>query len=137
MNHRERIVMNDQPGDQAGDLHVIIEDIQDCRREVLLACFNFAEDWMHMDRFFKGASQPCPASGNAAQFTFSNYPHGTDACCFLMDSNANQKMDFNILVYPIEAFAFSNGATGRFGPPDFVEAAFEHSVETRIRISLR
>jgi uncharacterized protein (DUF2141 family) len=129
--------MKNKQGEQADDLHIIIEDIQDCRGEVLLACFNCAEDWMHMDRFFKGASQPCPASGNAVQFTFSNCPHGTYACCVLMDSNANQKMDFNILGYPIEAFAFSNGATGRFGPPDFVEAAFEHSGETPIHISLR
>jgi uncharacterized protein (DUF2141 family) len=129
--------MKNKQGEQADDLCIIIEDIQGCSGEILLACFNSAEDWMQMDRFFQGGSQPCPASGDAVQFTFSNCPHGTYACCVLIDSNANHKMDFNILGYPIEAFAFSNGAIGRFGPPDFAEAAFEHGGETRIRISLR
>jgi len=129
--------MNDKQGERAGDLHIIVEDIQDCRGEVLLACFNSAEDWMHMDRFFLGGSQPCPAHGDTVRFTFSNCPHGTYACCVLIDSNANQKMDFNILGYPIEAFAFSNGAMGRFGPPDFVEAAFEHGGDTNHHISMR
>jgi len=129
--------MKNKQGEQTDDLCIIIEDIQGCSGEVLLACFNSAEGWMQMDRSFQGGSQPCPASGDVVRFTFSDCPHGTYACCVLMDSNANHKMDFNILGYPIEAFAFSNGATGRFGPPDFAEAAFEHRGETRIRISLR
>lgn len=89
-----------------------------------------------MDTFFTGARQPCPASGDTVRFTLSNCPHGTYACCVLIDSNANQKMDFNILGYPIEDFAFSNGVMGSFGPPSFAEAAFEHRGETSILISL-
>jgi uncharacterized protein (DUF2141 family) len=122
---------------QASDLSIIVEGIQDCRGDVLLACFNSPENWMHMDNLFKGECQPCPASGDTVRFTLSNCPHGTYACCVLIDSNANQKMDFNILGYPIEAFAFSNDAVGSFGPPAFAEAAFEHSGETNIHISLR
>jgi len=119
--------MNDKQDVQASDLHVMVEGIQNCQGEILLACFCSPEDWMNMDRLFKGGSHPCPTQGNTVRFTLSSCPHGQYACCVLIDSNANQKMDFNILGYPLEAFAFSNDAVGRFGPPAFAEAAFAHN----------
>lgn len=129
--------MNAESTVQADDLHIIIEALPEPKGEILIACFNSAEDWMNMERIFKAGCLPYPVSGNTAEFTFDNCPHGTYACCVLLDSNCNHKMDFNILGYPVEAFAFSRNAIGMFGPPDFEQAAFEHRGETSIHISLR
>jgi uncharacterized protein (DUF2141 family) len=121
----------------ADDLHVIIENIQDQEGDIWLACFDNPGDWMNMDKWFRRDRKPCPKNGNTTDFKFPMLPHGTYACCAMIDRNNNQKMDFNIVGYPLEPFAFSNGAEGGFGPPDFFTAAFVHNGKTCIRISLR
>jgi uncharacterized protein (DUF2141 family) len=41
-----------------------------------------------------------------------------------VDENANGKMDSNVIGIPIEPYAFSNDASGNFGPPTFEQAKF-------------
>ena len=93
--------------------------------DVLLAIFDSPDGWMNMDRVFIKAAQPCPDHG-AAIFEIPEMPAGTYACCVLIDTNSNQRMDFNIVGYPLEDYAFSNQAIGQFGPPSFESASFAH-----------
>lgn len=129
------------PPHPAGTINIIVENLTpegklDAAGEVLIACFNDATSWMKMDQIFRGGQQPCPDEGDSVRFRLQNCPPGTYACCVLIDRNGNQKLDVNIMGYPLEAYAFSSGAVGRFGPPAFEEAAFEHRSETTLRIKM-
>ena len=41
-----------------------------------------------------------------------------------VDENDNGKLDANAIGMPIEPYAFSNDASGSFGPPSFAQAKF-------------
>ena len=119
------------------DLQIIIEHPEGQPGDILIACFDNADDWMTIEKSFRTARKPCPASGQETHVVFRDLPHGTYACCAMLDGNGNQRMDCNLVGYPLEPFGFSNGAQGAFGPPDFSAAAFVHQGATCLRIALR
>ena len=55
---------------------------------------------------------------------------GTYTIAFYIDKNDNEKLDTNFLGVPKEQFGFSNDVMGRFGPPSFEAASFDHENET-------
>jgi uncharacterized protein (DUF2141 family) len=55
---------------------------------------------------------------------------GTYTIAFYIDKNDNEKLDTNFLGVPKEQFGFSNDVMGRFGPPSFEAASFNHGNET-------
>ena len=55
--------------------------------------------------------------------TFENIPAGSYAVAVLHDENKNEKMDFNLVGIPKEAYGFSNNAKGFMAPPKFSDAA--------------
>jgi uncharacterized protein (DUF2141 family) len=57
--------------------------------------------------------------------TVPDLPPGRYAVAAYVDNNRNGKQDKNFLGVPKEDYGFSNEARGRFGPPDFAEAAFD------------
>jgi uncharacterized protein (DUF2141 family) len=59
-----------------------------------------------------------------AQWIVADVSPGTYAVRLYHDENGNEELDTNLLGIPQEAFGFSNDAGGRFGPPDFEDAAF-------------
>ena len=64
-------------------------------------------------------------------------PVGVYAVSFYIDSNNNQKLDFNFFGVPIEQYGFSNNAMGFFGSPSFDEASFRIDKEIKITIKAR
>ena len=55
---------------------------------------------------------------------FANQLPGRIAVAVFHDANGNARLDTNLVGWPVEAFAFSNGAeAGLFGPPRWEEAA--------------
>jgi uncharacterized protein (DUF2141 family) len=66
-----------------------------------------------------------------AQWTVTDLSPGTYAVRLYHDANGNEKLDTNVFGVPKEAYGFSNDARGRFGPPDFEEAAFTLSSDAR------
>lgn len=65
-------------------------------------------------------------SGGRATCSFAALPSGTYAVAAFEDQNGNGKLDTNALGFPVEGYAFSRDARGRFGPPKFDAAAFVH-----------
>jgi uncharacterized protein (DUF2141 family) len=65
-----------------------------------------------------------PIQDGTAEWTVDDVSPGTYAVRLYHDANGNEEMDTNMFGVPQEAFGFSNDARGRFGPPDFEEAAF-------------
>lgn len=59
-----------------------------------------------------------------AEHVFEAVPHGTYAVRVFHDANGNEALDTGFFGRPQEAYGFSNNARGRFGPPNFAEAAF-------------
>ncbi|MBR98841.1 MAG: hypothetical protein CMC57_02590 [Flavobacteriaceae bacterium] len=64
-------------------------------------------------------------------------PVGVYAVSFYIDSNNNQKLDYNFLGVPTEQFGFSNNAMGLFGSPSFDQASFRIDKESKITLKAR
>jgi uncharacterized protein (DUF2141 family) len=64
-----------------------------------------------------------PAQDGSVVLTFNSVPAGPIAIAVLHDENGDEKLSFNLIGYPKEAYGFSQNPKSMFGPPDFVEAA--------------
>lgn len=58
-------------------------------------------------------------------FDFEDLSDGIYAFAVFQDLNDNGKLDTKKFGIPVEPFAFSNNALGKFGPPKFSEAGFD------------
>ncbi|HAI77438.1 MAG TPA: hypothetical protein DCM08_14500 [Microscillaceae bacterium] len=63
-------------------------------------------------------------------------PGQTYAFTIFHDENGNGELDKNGLGIPKEGYAFSNNATGAFGPPSFDKAGFQCSMDCEQTIKL-
>ena len=70
-------------------------------------------------------SGSAPAQANDTVVTIQNVPKGTWAVLAYQDENQNDKLDRNLIGIPRENYGFSRDARGKFGPPDFSDAAIE------------
>jgi uncharacterized protein (DUF2141 family) len=92
------------------------------------------------ERFLKDClyTGSAPAQANDTVVTIPNVPKGTWAVLAYQDENQNDKLDRNLIGIPSENYGFSRDARGKFGPPDYEEAAIEVGDEPTIaRIKLR
>lgn len=71
-------------------------------------------------------------SGGRSEVKFEGVPFGEYAVKCFHDRNANAKLDTNFLGIPIEGYAFSNGARGKFGPPSFGDAKIVFSADGQV-----
>lgn len=62
--------------------------------------------------------------GDQIEFVLEDVPAGWYAVSILHDENNNMKMESDFFGRPNEGYGFSQNARGRFGPPDFEDAAF-------------
>jgi uncharacterized protein (DUF2141 family) len=92
------------------------------------------------ERFLKDClySGSAPAQGTDTVVTIQNVPKGTWAVLAYQDENQNDKLDRNLIGIPSENYGFSRDARGKFGPPDFGDAAIEVGDEVTVaKIKLR
>jgi uncharacterized protein (DUF2141 family) len=54
---------------------------------------------------------------------FTDIPYGEYAIAVFQDKNQNQKIDKNLLGYPVEPFGFSKNFKPRFSEPDFSDCS--------------
>lgn len=64
-----------------------------------------------------------PAKTGTVTVDVPNVPAGRWAVMAYHDENGNEKLDRNQMGIPTEGYGFSNGATAKFGPPEFRETA--------------
>src|SRR5690606_6851766 len=69
-------------------------------------------------------SASVPPQAGQTVVSLKDIPPGTWAVLAYLDENENGQLD-RTLGIPTESYGFSRGAFGRFGPPDFEEAAIE------------
>lgn len=105
---------------QNGKIQVEITNIKNAKGNIGLAVYNNAKDFTKKE--FK--AQNVKAQKGKVYATFENVPAGTYAIAVLHDENKNEKMDFNMVGIPKEAYGFSNNAKGFMAAPKFEAAAF-------------
>jgi uncharacterized protein (DUF2141 family) len=104
----------------AGDLTIEIKGVGD-KGNVMVALYKQSDTWM---RRATGGGQSVPAKKDGVALTFKDLPDGEYAVSLFVDENTNGKMDSNAIGIPTEPYAFSNDASGNFGPPTFEQAKF-------------
>ena len=112
---------------------VVIKNIKEPKGKVSVALFNRKDDFMGKSL----VSQSTVAKTGEVQITFENVIPGDYAISVMHDANENNELDSNAFGIPKEGFGFSNDAMGRFGPPDFKDASFEHSAPKELVINLK
>lgn len=104
----------------AADLDITISGATPAAGQILLSVFDAADDWMQSPV----ASRSIPVTGSGTAAASFDLPPGRYGIAIIHDANGNGVLDTGALRIPLEAFAFSNGARARFGPPSFDRAAF-------------
>lgn len=69
--------------------------------------------------------QRVDAASPEIEVIFCDLPPGRYAIAVQHDEDGDGKQDKNLFGAPTEPYGFSNDARGRFGPPDFEDAAFD------------
>ncbi len=65
-----------------------------------------------------------PAVADSLTVTAADLPPGEYAVRIMHDVNGNDELDVNFVGMPVEPYAFSNNAAGRFGPASWEDARF-------------
>ncbi len=112
-------------GAQAGELKLELhgEGINGNQIRVAVYSDHAPEQFTSDVEFYRGIVDV--ATSNKLIVMVAGLPSGKYAIAAYVDSNKNGKQDKNFLGMPIELYGFSNDVRGRFGPPDFVDAAFD------------
>ncbi|MDN4055543.1 DUF2141 domain-containing protein [Massilia sp. YIM B02763] len=86
------------------------------------------------ERFLKQCaySGSMPARDGDNVIRVAGVPAGTWAVLAYQDENENGELDRNFVGIPKENYGFSREARGKFGPPDFGDAAIEVGSETTV-----
>ena len=87
---------------------------------VMVALYKASDKWMGKAT----DSRTTPAAKTGVAVTFNDLAEGEYAISLFIDENNNGKLDSNAIGIPIEPYAFSNDASGSFGPPSFDKAKF-------------
>lgn len=109
---------------QAGELKLELHGKGMAGNQVRVALYSALkpEQFPSDEKFYKAVASE--ATGETLIVTVPDLPSGTYAVAAYVDNNRNGKQDKNFLGVPKEDYGFSNDARGKFGPPDFAEAAF-------------
>ena len=87
---------------------------------VLVALYKASDKWMGKATDIRRTA----AVKSGVAVTFNDLADGEYAISLFIDENSNGKLDTNAVGMPIEPYAFSNDASGTFGPPSFDKAKF-------------
>lgn len=118
---------------QAATLEIAVSGLASTEGRVLVAVYDSADSWMKKPL---RAAAGVPGADGKLLLRIENLPDGDYAFNVLHDSNGNNKMDFNALGMPTEAYGFSNKAAGTFGPPKFEAARFSVKGDTQQTVDL-
>lgn len=118
----------------AADVTLAVSNIEAIQGELRWSVFDSAETYAgDRNPVIAGRSR---VQGDAMVVTLHDLPPGNYAVKLFHDANQNGELDTNMVGLPTEGYGFSNNA-GRFGPPDFDDAAVEVQADTRIDVRVR
>ncbi len=111
------------------EIRVEVSGLRNRQGQLMVGLYNRPEAFPDVGGKFEGVNLfPIEEGRNVAVF---HVPPGTYAVAVIHDENRNGKLDKNFMKIPKEAYGFSNGAKGKFGPPPFSAASFVVGEEGR------
>lgn len=124
------------PGE--GSLNITITNIENGSGTLYVAILDSDKNWLKSDTDalpFRDVAQPVTSTDDLL-ISVGDLPPGKYAVSVFQDIDGNAELDTNFIGYPKEPFGFS-APMGKFGPPDFNEAAIavsggEFSVEVSL-----
>src|SRR5262249_52423123 len=130
------VLAQSEGSEEENVIQVDIDGLHSDRGQVLCALFSSPADFpKKADK--AGAHAKSEISNRHATCEFQSVPPGTSAVSVFHDENSNGKLDTNFMGIPREGVGASNNAKGRFGPPKFPAAAFQHaSGRTNLKICI-
>lgn len=107
----------------AADLHVTVANVASADGKVLVGLFDGAAGFPRQVARGEivGAAQR-DAQGRL-RVVFSGLPPGSYAVSAVHDRDGDGRLNRNLMGVPSEPYGFSGRGAGRFGPPEFTEAA--------------
>jgi len=119
-----------------GDMTVIVSNLKNNNGKVRIGISDSKENYET-----KGAEPlrriVSTITDRSAEVVFKNLPFGEYAIKVIHDENGNDKLDTNFLGIHKEEYAFSNNASGWFGPPHYEKAKFKFNMNMAIRITIK
>lgn len=113
--------VNDLPI-QSGKLTVKITGFSNNEGNCRFALANSEEVFEREDSVWIG--KVLPIKNKKVEVTIDSLSYGVYAIKVFHDKNRNEELDTNILGIPSEDYAYSNDASGIFGPPSWNSAKF-------------
>jgi len=104
--------------------------------QILVSVFATPEEWLKKPVAVVRAPASAQKDGRLL-IKLGALPAGRLALNVAHDINGNGRLDMNAMRMPTEPFAFSNNATGMFGPPKFDAALFDVQAGARLSVSLK
>ncbi|MDX1699043.1 MAG: DUF2141 domain-containing protein [Melioribacteraceae bacterium] len=108
---------------ESGKFVVIVSGFDSDEGNAMIALYNSEENYSENGEKFKRTMSKIKDS--KVEWIIEDLPFGEYAIKLYHDENENGRMDRNMMGIPKEDYAFSNNATGSFGPADYDDAKFE------------
>ena len=108
---------------ETGEVKLEIKNFGSNDGFVMIALFNNDEDYTNQGKPFRKAK--LEIKNNVVNHTFEDLPFGEYAIKLFHDENGNAELDKGLFGIPTEDYAFSNNASGSFGPASYEDAKFE------------
>jgi hypothetical protein len=118
------------------DLLIEIDHIKSVKGEVLIAIFNTEEGFPFLTSKAIQLLKAIPSQGKA-QCIVKALPVGRYAIALFHDSNADGKLNTNLIGIPKEGYGVSNNAYNTFSAPRYKDALFEFKANSTQQINMK
>ncbi|MCC7380870.1 MAG: DUF2141 domain-containing protein [Deltaproteobacteria bacterium] len=109
-------------GSTGGVIEVDVTGIPTVQGQLFVEVYD-ERTYFHYDRVL--AERIVPVVQRSMKVLLTDVPPGRYIVAVSHDENSNRELDTSLFGAPTEAYGFSRDARGTFGPPDFVEGAFD------------
>ncbi len=116
----------------AGDLEVTVTGFEPGGGAVRVGVFASGPDF---EAGLRARGVEIAAEGQSVRALIRDLPPGFYGIAAYQDADGDDELSKNFMGIPKERYGFSNGARGRFGPPDF-EAMRVQVAEERVRLEI-
>lgn len=117
-----------------GKLVVEVQNVRDDSGNIRASLYREPESFRKEDKALKVVS--LPAKAGMLSLSFNELPPGRYSLMVYHDSNADQKLNLRLGMFPIEGYGLSNNPKV-MGPPKFEDSAFDFRLpEMRILVNL-
>jgi uncharacterized protein (DUF2141 family) len=111
----------------SGSIVVNIQNIKSDKGKIMIALYDSQKTYMKEEKAID--KQVATIKNKQASVTFKNLKYGKYAFVLFHDANNDNKLNTNLVGIPTEDYAFSNNASGMFGPPSFNKSSFSVNSE--------